>query len=188
MRWLGSLLFGVALAGSPARAQQSATNAPAPPARAPITDEERARREQERVKKLEDDANKAWTELPLGDKQRALDWYRNLAQLPSVEQKAIRERIDRYLHLSGDERKRIEANYERWAQMTPAERDRARQEYLRLRYEYETKWRKDHPNEAPPPFQLPATKVATKPKPAQTNLTATVVAVVTNPPAQKEKP
>lgn len=201
MRWAGSLLIGVALACSWVLAQ--GTNAPPAPAastnitskppRTPISDEERAKREQERLRQLEADTNKAWTELSLDEKRGALDWYRGLIQLPSTEQRSIRERIDRYLHMSGEERKQIETNYERWAQMTPAERDRARQEYLRLRYDYETKWRKDHPNQPPPPFRLPATKVAakkapTKPKPAETNLASATVAGTTNQPNRTETP
>ena len=127
----------------------------------PAKDDEKARREKEKLQRQEDELNKAWSALSVGDKRNALDWYRGLAQLPGTEQRSIRERLDRYSKMSKEDREQLERNYEKWAKMTPAERERARQEYLRLRYEYETKWRKDHPNEPPPPFKLAAPKPAT---------------------------
>lgn len=131
--------------------------------------EDKLRREKEKLQRQEDELNKAWSALPLNDKRNALDWYRGFAQLPAAERKSVRERVDRYRNMSKDEKLQLERNNERWAKMTPQERERARLEYLRLRYEYETRWRKEHPNEPPPPFRLapPKSTVTTTNSPTE---------------------
>ena len=119
-----------------------------------LSEGEHPRRE-ERFRWQEEEVARAWTELSLDDKQRALEWYRGVRQLPLLEQRSLRESVERYLRMSPEEKQQLEKNCERWAQMTKAERERARLEFLRLRWEYERKWRKEHPDQPPPPFHLP---------------------------------
>jgi hypothetical protein len=117
--------------------------------------------------------NTQWNALPVEDRTRVLQLYMDLQQLPKEEHKIIRDRINQYLRMTRGERKQLEENYERWAKMPPAEREKARQTYLRLRWEYETKWRKEHPGQEPPPFKLnkPTPEVAAGPPTVTTNQT-----------------
>ncbi len=122
--------------------------------------------EAERARRIEAQ-NKVWNAMSVEERARLLQLHSDLQQLPKEELKIIRERINRYLRMKPEERKQLEENYERWAKMSPAEREKARQSYLRLRWEHEQRWRKEHPGQEPPPFRLskpaPAPAATTEP-------------------------
>jgi len=165
-----------ALVGSAAlvsRAEEKAAP-PKPPAKTP------EQLEAEKARRLEVQ-NKQWNALSVEERDRVLRLHLELQQLPKDELKIIRDRINRYQRMTAAERQQLETNHERWAKMKPAEREQARRAYLRLRWEYEVKWRKEHPGQEPPPFKLskPQTAVAAAP-PAATNQPA--------PPAYGDQP
>ncbi len=113
--------------------------------RPPLTDEQRAQKEQQ----LNDD----WSKLPLEAKMRVMRLHHALTQLPPEERKFIHDRIGRFLAISREERQRMKENAERWGKMTPEEREQARQNFREHRRQFEEKWRQEHHGEEPPPFQ-----------------------------------
>ncbi len=100
--------------------------------------------------------NEKWNTLSPREKAVALRFSTALRQMPPEERKFIHDRIERFLEMTPEERHRLKENNERWQKMTPEEKQQAREKYRQRRKEFEEKWRKEHPNEPPPPFLMPS--------------------------------
>ncbi len=111
--------------------------------------------------------DEAWNKLPVPEKRNLLWMQQALRQMQPDEQKALHERIERFLKMTPEERERLRQNRKRWERMTPEERERAREEFRRRRHAFQEQWRHDHPNGEPPPPWPPKRRPGAAPSSAQ---------------------
>lgn len=100
---------------------------------------------------LEKRLNERWQALPLNEKLQAMRFHRGLSAMNPEEQRFVRERFERFIHMTDREREQLRANRERWRAMSPEERDRARHAYWRRQQELQRRWQEQHPGQPPPP-------------------------------------
>jgi Protein of unknown function (DUF3106) len=139
------LLTLTMLAGVTIALAQEQTNQPGPKrVKPPLTDEQRAQKEQQ--------LNKAWDSLPLESKIHLMRLHRALSEMPPNERRFIHDRIERFLNMTPAEREKLTQLRKKWEQMTPDERQKAREEFRKRRQAFDEKWRQEHPGQEPPPF------------------------------------
>ena len=154
--WTLVTIAGLA-AGSMDTQGQDPAAAPTPPKRQhqALTEEQR--------QQLEQQVSQSWETLSLQEKQQVLRFHSALKEMPKEERNSIRERFERVLSMTPEQRQQMRENMERWRKMTPEERQKAREEYRKRKHEFEQQWRRDHPNQTPPPYPSYGSEPATPP-------------------------